>query len=69
MRREHYFNPIARQQPDKISNLLRARMGQNQTPVLQLHAKDPIRHGFHNPRLYGLVSTQGPFSVTATQCS
>jgi hypothetical protein len=69
VRREHYFHPVARQQPDKILNLLRTRMGENQIPVLQLHPENSIRHRFHNPRFYGLVSTHGPFSVTATQCS
>jgi hypothetical protein len=69
MRREYYFNPVTRQQPDIILNLLRTRMGQDQISVFQLHPENSIRHRFHNSRGYGLVSTHGPFSVTATQCS
>ena len=69
MRREHYFHPVARQQPDKIPGLLARWMGENQIPILELHPKNPILHLFDDARFYGLVSTQGPFSVTATQCS
>ena len=46
-----------------------ARMRQRQVSVLQLHAKNSVRHLFDDSRLYGLVRTHGPFSVTATQCS
>jgi len=44
-------------------------MDENQIPVLELHPKNTVRHRFDHPGLYGLVSTHGPFSVTATQCS
>jgi hypothetical protein len=44
-------------------------MRENQIPILKLHPEYTIRHLFHHAGFYGLVSTQGPFSVTATQCS
>jgi hypothetical protein len=69
MRRQDHLYPISRQQPHKIPGLLPCRMRQNQVLVLELHPVDSIRHLFHNPCFYGLVSTHGPFSVTATQCS
>jgi hypothetical protein len=69
MGREHHFDPIARQEPQKIPNLLSTRMGQNLVPVIQLHPIDAVWRLFNHPGLYGRVRTQGPFSVTATQCS
>jgi hypothetical protein len=52
-------------------------VGQNLLPGGQRNFKNqprPLFHhrgGHHPPRArrYGLVSTHGPFSVTATQCS
>ena len=47
-------------------------MRENQILILQFQANDGVRHQLHYQRFdrfHGRVSTQGPFSVTATQCS
>jgi hypothetical protein len=70
--RELDFHPVARQQPDPI--LLPCPGGVRQNPrfVTQFEpvqqARQLLDHsGFYC--LHGLVKTQGPLSVTATQCS
>jgi len=71
VRTQFHFNPVARNQPDKIPFRIPCQMAQNLLLPLQHQLKNQTRPLFHDRRQdrYGLVSTQGPFSVTAMQCS
>src|SRR5439155_23901444 len=60
-----------RHQPDKIPSRHAHQVGQNLVLALQHHFVDragPLGH-HRRDHHYGLVSTHGPFSVTAIQCS
>jgi hypothetical protein len=67
------MHPISRPEPHKIPLYCAYRMGQNLLLVLQLHPIETVRHLFQDYRRHGVsqgrVNTQGPFEVTATQCS
>ena len=69
--RQHHLDPVARNQPDEIP-LHRARqMGQHPPLSIQHHGIDGRGHFLRHRALdrHGLVSTNGPPSVTAMQCS
>src|ERR1035437_5761824 len=73
--RQLHLAPIARNQPDEIPFCRAHQMGQNLLPPFQHHRIDGAGPLFHHRGRYlpapacGLVSTHGPFSVTAMQCS
>jgi len=71
VRAQFHFDPVARNQPDEIPFGVARQMGQHLLLTFQDHLEDQARPFFHDRRrdLYGLVRTQGPFSVTAMQCS
>ena len=69
MRGQDYFHSISRKESNEIPDLLATRMRQSQILVLKLDAKYSVGHLLDHTGFYGLVSTHGPFSVTATQCS
>ena len=68
---------VARQQTNEIAFVHSGRMGQHLAALAQIHPEHQLRQLFHyrslipeaGRRLHGLVSTHGPFDVTATQCS
>jgi hypothetical protein len=64
------FHVVARQQPDPIPYRRSRSLGQDLRFVTQLEPVQQARQFFHYNRLnnHGLVNTQGPFAVTATQC-
>lgn len=64
------FHAVARQQPDPVPIRRSGAMGQNLRLVTQFQPVHQARQLFDYRGFdYGLVKTQGPFSVTATQCS
>ena len=71
MRTQLHFDPVARNQPDEIPFHRAHQVGQNLLLIFQDYLKNQTRPLFHDrrPNRYGLVSTHGPLSVTAMQCS
>ena len=82
VRRQLHLDPVARRQPDEIPFHRAHRVCQNPLLLLQhyhIYSTGPLFHhrGHDHPGpwppapgpCYGLVSTHGPFSVTAMQCS
>jgi len=75
MRRDFHLHPVSGTNPDKIHLRRPGGVGQNQVLILQPHPHDSARQKLNYLRLHcrglahGRVSTHGPFSVMATQCS
>src|SRR5580693_8986436 len=65
------FHAVARQQPDPIPYRRSRSMSQDLRLITQLEPVQQARQLFHDNSLnrHGLVKTQGPLAVTATQCS
>ena len=71
MRAQFHLDPVARNQPDEIPLGIARQMAKNSLLPFQHQLKNQTRPLFYDCRWnrYGLVSTHGPFSVTAMQCS
>src|ERR1700682_4872280 len=71
VRRQLHLDPVARNQPDEIAFHRAHYVRQHLPLVLQHDLVDGAGALFHHLGCYlhGLVKTQGPFWVTATQCS
>jgi hypothetical protein len=72
MRGKFHSHAIAGAQPYKIPFHGAYRMGENLLLILQFHTIQGARQLFQDGCRYfahGLVNTQGPLDVTATQCS
>src|SRR5687768_1854936 len=72
MGRKLNLHHVARTQPDVICYHGPCAMGRNLLLVLEFEAIGRTGQEFYycsRNSHYGLVSTQGPFAVTATQCS
>jgi hypothetical protein len=69
MRAQFHFHPVPRDQPYKIPFDIAHQVSQNLLLRIQYNFKNQSRPLFHYRSGYGLVSTHGPFSVTAMQCS
>lgn len=71
MRRNFHFDFVPRPQPDEVRLAGGGGMRQNLAPVLEPYFPLRLRKlGEDFPGAgHGLVNTQGPSAVTATQCS
>jgi hypothetical protein len=73
LRGQFNFYFVARQQANEIPFLHSRRVRENLPAFAKVDPKYQLRQLFQNrsltPAFHGLVKTQGPFEVTATQCS
>ncbi len=74
VRAQLHRHPVAGPNPDEVPRALAGRVRQNPGAVIQLNAPRQARQQLDHSRLsrsgaHGRVNTQGPFEVTATQCS
>ena len=68
---QFHLDPVARNQPDEIPFRRPGQVRQNLLFRVQDYLENQTWPLFDDSRRnsYGLVSTHGPFSVTAMQCS